>query len=241
MAKRAKKFNRATRTYQLAINEIQYQTLQIFKALRPDLNSGQAIMEYAYQLFWKHYDDMYLTTYMWLETPDKNYRIKTPDGDYKKVVVYRHYLKEYKLIDSKIEAINKRFNLNINRAEYFRKILLFLFYEYHLLNPMDEQPLLQEMPEDMRDFIKDLDSSYQKEIISAWELNDDKTLEKESVDDKTLAVENKDDITLEIENVDDTSLDIENLDDNTLEIENNDDIAELFEEFDDYTLDYENY
>lgn len=232
MAKRAKKFNRVTKTYNLAINEIQYQTLQIFKALRPDLKSSQEIMEYAYKLFWDNYDDMFLTTYLWLKTPDENYD---------KVIAYRHYLKENKLIDSKIEAINKRFKLNINRAEYFRKILLFLFYEYHLLNPMEEQPLLQEMPEDLRDFIKDLDSCYQREIISAWESCDDKTLEDESVDDKTLAIENKDDDTLEIENIDDNTLDIENVDDLSLYVENNNDIAELYEELDDYTANYENY
>ena len=165
---------------------------------------------------------MFLTTYLWLDSNEEHYT---------KVVLYRYYSREKKLIDSRVEALNRRFKTNLTYAEYFRKILLFLFYEYQLLDPMEEQPLLQELPEDLYGFVKDLDPAYQQEIISAWELNDDKSLDKENEDDITLKVENEDDITLEIENTDDTSLDVENTDD----------ISSQYEYYDDYTLDLENY
>lgn len=220
VAKKRKKYNAATKTYRLKINETQAQTLKLFKVLRPDLKNNQEIMDYAYKLFINKFDDMFLTTYLWLDSREEHYT---------KVVLYRYYSRDKKLMNSKIEEINRRFKLELTQADYLRKILLFLYYEYNLLNPMEEQPLLQELPEDLFHFIKDLDPAYQKEIISAWELNDDKTLDKENEDDFTLNIENEDDITLEIENIDDNSLEVETSDDTSLEIEY----------FDDYTLDLE--
>ena len=222
VAKKKRKYTAATKTYRLKINETQAQTLKLFKILRPDFKNNQEIMDYACKLFVDNFDDMFLTTYLWLDSNEEHYT---------KVVLYRYYSREKKLIDSRVEALNRRFKTNLTYAEYFRKILLFLFYEYQLLDPMEEQPLLQELPEDLYGFIKDLDPAYQKEIISAWELNDDKSLDKENEDDITLKVENEDDITLEVENEDDISL----------EVENTDDISSQYEYYDDYTLDLENY
>ena len=221
MVRKRKKYTAATKMYHLQINETQAQTLKLFKMLRPDLKNNQEVMEYACKLFIDNFDDMFLTTYLWLDTKEENYT---------QVIAYRYYSREKKIIQDRIKTINRKFKTNINTADYFRKILLFLFYEYHLLDPSEDRPLLQELPEDFNEFISELEPKYQSEIISAMELNDDKSIDKENEDDITLHIENRDDITLEIENQDDKSSEIENVDDMYSELEYIDDYLSYLEE-----------
>lgn len=243
MAKRGKKFKGATRVFNIQLDDIQYRTFNLFKTLRPDLKSNQEVMEYAYNLFWKKYDSMPHFAYKLLDVPC---------NEYTNTIHFRHDLKENKLLDSKIEMINKKFKCNINKSEYFRRILSYLYYEYELFDISLEQPFLQEITDDFKDYLSTLDPKYQREILSALESMDDSTLDKENADDITLDIENRDDTTVEYENVDDLLAELENDDYLSLILENSDDkqsemediedkdLLEIQEDYDDYTLDYEN-
>lgn len=208
------------RTYHIPVNEYTQNTMRIFKLFRPDLKTNQMVMEYAFQLFFDNFDDMFIFEFKDLECTDKMYD---------KRVVYQYPYQFHKTIPEQINIINRKMKTSINKPEYFRRVIMFLFTKYGLYNPQKLHPLLQEEPQNLEEFIKDLDLEIQREILTAWESVELEN-SKENEDDKTLIKEQEDDKTLEIENADDI----------TLEEENKDDVTEYEEYYDDYTLYYEN-
>ena len=192
MSKWNKRDRSATRSYALQLNEKQSKALSIFKKLRPDLKTNKQISQYAYKLFWNNYNDMFLTVYKWL---------KDDTAHYTKMLIFKLSYKEHCEIKINIERINTRFKDNLSKPEYFRKIFLFMLYEYGLFNPEDKEPFVLYEPDDLELFVENLDDNYQQEIISAWEehgdIDSDDNME---TDDVTIVVENTDDTTLEIEN-----------------------------------------
>lgn len=207
-----KKYTKAMRTYHIPVNEYTQNTMQIFKLFRPDLKTKQMIMEYAINLFYYKLDTMFKFEYLDLNCTDKMYD--------KKVAVQYPY-QFHRTIPEKINFINKKMGTAINKAEYFRRIIMHLFLCYGLYNPNKIHPLLQEEPDNLEEFIKELDPEIQREILTAWEAEELENA-KENIDDKTLEKEQEDDKTLEVENIDDKTEIEENLDDVYLFLEDYD-------------------
>lgn len=198
-----RKYNRAMRVYHIPVNEYTQNTMRIFKLFRPDLKKNQQVMEYALNLFYDKFDDMFMFEYNDLECIDKMYDKK---------VAYQYTYQFHRSIPEQINLVNKKMRTNINKPEFFRRILMHLFYCYGLYNPQKPHPLLQEEPANLEEFIKELEPEIQREILTAWEAEELENT-KENIDDKTLEKEHEDDKTLEIENLDDKTEIDENLDD----------------------------
>lgn len=201
MAKR--KYKNAMRIYHIPVNEYTQNTIRIFKLFRPDLKKNQQVMEYALNLFYEKFDDMFRFEYLDLECVDKMYDKK---------VAYQYTYQFHKTIPAQIKIVNEKMKCNINKPEFFRRILMHLFYCYGLYNPQKPHPLLQEEPANLEEFIKELEPEIQREILTAWEAEELENA-KENIDDKTLEKEQEDDKTLEKETVDDKTEIVENLDD----------------------------
>ena len=203
---RKKKHNRAIRFYHIQTNDLIHNTLQIFKLFRPDLRTYQQVIDYAYNMF---LDDFYSNNIFQFEYE----MLETLDKDFKRRISYCYSYQEHKESWNRVHQINKKFKMNINKSEMFRRAIYYMFSKYNLFEFNKPQPLLQEFnPENLEEFISELEPEIQREIREALmkemheELTDDKTLEVENSDDKTLEIENKDDKTVEVENTDDTTI-----------------------------------
>ena len=197
---RKKKYKRVSKIYHVNVNPETYDAYLNFKILRPDIKTKQDFMEYANEFFEYEYKEIFELDYVDLEMREKNFIYKFP---------YQYHKYEEAKIQDYIDRINRRWGLNINKQEYFRRIILYTLYKYGLYN-LSERKAHTDIIGD--DFIEDNENISEdlKQLI--LELRD------ELKDDETLAVENEDDKTLDLENIDDYSLDIEN--ENTINNDN---------------------
>lgn len=199
---RKKVYKLKRRCYHIPINEYTQNTLQVFKIFRPDLKTYNAIVEYAYEMFFRDFynGEIFKFEYEMLATIDK---------DYSRRITYYHLYQEHKFLPKRLNDINNFYKIHINKAEMFRRIIYYMLAKYGLFKYNVRHPFIQEFNIDtMEEFIAELEPEIQAEIRKALasellnEVIDDKTLEEENKDDKTLTEESIDDKTLEKENID---------------------------------------